>query len=44
MLGLIKKVLGSANERALKKLQPDVAAVNALESKVKALTDGQPKE
>ena len=41
MLGLIKKVLGSANERALKKLQPDVAAVNALESKIKGLTDGQ---
>ena len=33
--------MGSANERSLKKLQPDVVAVNALEGSIKGLSDAQ---
>ncbi|MFK8001557.1 MAG: preprotein translocase subunit SecA [Polyangiales bacterium] len=41
MFGLLKKVLGTKHEREVKKLQPQVAAINALEGKMKALTDEQ---
>ena len=43
MFGLLKKVLGTKHEREVKKLQPQVAAINALEGKMKALTDAQLK-
>ena len=36
---LLEKVFSSANERSIKQLRPDVAAVNALESSVKSLSD-----
>ena len=39
--GLVKKFVGSRNDRELKKLQPIVAAVNALEPSISALTDEQ---
>ncbi len=39
--GLVKKIVGSKNERELKKLQPLVAQVNALEPDLEALTDAQ---
>jgi len=38
---LFKKVFGSANERFLKKLQPMVASINALEPEVQKLSDEQ---
>jgi preprotein translocase subunit SecA len=38
---LIAKVIGTANERELKRLRPMVAAVNAREPEVQALTDEQ---
>ena len=38
---LLEKVFSSANDRAIKTFQPDVAKVNALESKIKVLTDAQ---
>ena len=38
MLGaLAKRLFGSANERFLKGLEPDVAAINALEPELEAL-------
>jgi preprotein translocase subunit SecA len=37
----MKLLLGSQNDRDLKKLQPRVAQIGALEAKVKALTDDQ---
>lgn len=43
MFGLLKKVLGTKHEREVKKLQPQVAAIGALEDKMKALTDDQLK-
>lgn len=39
--GLVKKIVGSKNERELKKLQPLVAQINALEPELEALTDSQ---
>ena len=39
MLELFGKLFGSANERAIKKLRPDVQRVNALEAKIKTLSD-----
>ncbi len=40
MLGaLAKRLFGSANERFLKGLEPDVAAINAIESELEALDD-----
>ncbi len=39
--GLIKKVLGTKHERQMKKLQPLVAAVGALESQMQGLGDDQ---
>ena len=42
MLGsLAKKVFGSSNDRRLKTYRPKVAAINALEAEVAALTDEQ---
>jgi preprotein translocase subunit SecA len=38
---LLEKVFSSANDRAIKRFKPDVASVNALESKVKQLSDAQ---
>ena len=43
MLGLFNKMLGSANERALKKLGPEVKRVNSLEAQIKNLSDEQLK-
>ncbi|MEM7606218.1 MAG: preprotein translocase subunit SecA [Myxococcota bacterium] len=43
MLGFIKKVFGTKHEREIKKLQPRVAAIGDLESKMKALSDVQPQ-
>src|SRR5512133_2417977 len=41
---IIKKFIGSKNERELKKLWPIVAKINALESSVAALSDEQLRE
>ncbi|MGL4444444.1 MAG: DEAD/DEAH box helicase, partial [Alsobacter sp.] len=41
---LAKKVFGSANERRLKAYRPRIAAINALEAEVSALTDEQLRE
>ncbi len=37
--GLARKLFGSANERRVRSYQPKVAAINALEESMKALTD-----
>ena len=42
-LDTLKKVFGTSNDRAVKKLRPIVAQVNALESSVKDLSDDQLK-
>ena len=39
--GIVKKFVGSRNDRELKKIQPIVAAINELESTVSSLTDEQ---
>ncbi|MCA9537379.1 MAG: preprotein translocase subunit SecA [Myxococcales bacterium] len=39
MLKLLTQIFGSSNDRAIKKLQPQVAAVSALEDRIKALDD-----
>jgi len=41
--GIASKVFGSANDREIKKLQPQVDAINALESEMEALSDDQLK-
>ena len=41
MVGLIRKVLGDANEKALKRLQPVVDAVNAQAGAFEQLTDAE---
>ena len=38
---LLTKIFGTKNERDLKKLQPYVAAINALEPQIQKLTDAQ---
>lgn len=38
---ILTKIFGTKNERDLKKLQPYVAAINALEPQISALTDAQ---
>ena len=38
---VLKKVFGTQNERDLKRLQPEVAAINAREAEVRALTDDE---
>jgi preprotein translocase subunit SecA len=40
-MGLLSKIIGTKNERELKRVQPLVAAVNGLESKFKALPDAE---
>ena len=42
--GLLKKFIGSRNERELKKLNPIVAQINDLEPKMEALTDDELKD
>ena len=37
----MKKIFGDANEREIRKIQPIVQAVNALEAKLEALTDAE---
>ena len=39
MLGIVKKVFGTENDRKLKKLRPLVSSINALEDKIKPLSD-----
>ncbi len=39
--GLLKKILGDPNEKELKRIQPLVDAINALEGEMKELTDAQ---
>ncbi|MCC0021152.1 MAG: preprotein translocase subunit SecA [Nitratireductor sp.] len=39
--GIAKKVFGSANERQIRTLQPKVAAINAMEEEIAALSDEQ---
>ena len=41
MLKWIQKIVGTSNDRALKKLQPSLHKVNSLEASIKALTDDQ---
>ncbi|HEU4622372.1 MAG TPA: preprotein translocase subunit SecA [Burkholderiaceae bacterium] len=41
MLGLIKKIVGSRNDRLLKQYRRTVAQINALESRMQALSDEQ---
>jgi len=41
MFGIVKKVIGSKNDRELKKLNPLIQQVNQLESEIKKLTDEQ---
>ena len=38
---ILAKILGSANDRVLKSMQPLVAEINALEIEIKALPDDQ---
>jgi len=41
MFGIVKKVIGSKNERELKKLKPLVQRINQLEEEIQKLTDEQ---
>lgn len=41
MLGIVKKVLGTENDRKLKKMRPMVNAINALEPETEKLSDEQ---
>ncbi len=43
VLGLIKKLVGTRNDREIKRIQSYVDAVNALEDEIKALSDDQLK-
>ncbi len=43
VLGLIRKLVGTRNDREIKRIQSYVDAVNALEDEIKALSDGQLK-
>jgi preprotein translocase subunit SecA len=43
VLGLIKKLVGTRNDREVKRIQSYVGAVNALEDEIKALSDDQLK-
>jgi len=40
---VVRKVIPSANERTLRKLEPYVAAINELESEIRELTDDELK-
>jgi len=45
MIGqLLAKVIGTQNEREIKRLRPTVAAINALESQIQTLSDEQLRE
>ena len=39
MFNWLKKLVGDTNEKAVRQIQPDVAAINALDATYKALTD-----
>lgn len=39
--GIARKLFGSANDRRVRSFQPNVAAINSIEEKTKALTDEQ---
>jgi preprotein translocase subunit SecA len=39
--GIARKIMGSSNDRRIKKMQPKVDAINALEPEMQALTDEQ---
>ncbi len=39
--GIARKIFGSANDRRVRSFQPNVAAINAIEEKTKALSDEQ---
>ena len=41
MLGLIKKIVGTKNEREIKRIRPLVEAINALEPEYQKLTDAE---
>jgi preprotein translocase subunit SecA len=41
--GIARKIFGSSNDRRLKAMRPDVAAINALEPEMAALSDDQLK-
>ncbi len=43
VLGLIRKLVGTRNDREIRRIQSYVGAVNALEDEIKALSDGQLK-
>ncbi|MBT6596184.1 MAG: hypothetical protein HOB34_08820, partial [Nitrospina sp.] len=43
VLSFIKKLVGTHNDREIKRIQAKVDAVNALESEIKALSDDQLK-
>ena len=40
-MGILNKLLGTKNERELKKLQPQVERINALEGSMKEKSDAQ---
>ena len=40
--GIARKLFGSANDRRVRSFQPNVAAINSIEEKTKALTAGLP--
>ncbi len=42
-MGIIKKLIGSKNEREIKKIKPIVEAINSLESKYEAMSDEELK-
>ncbi len=42
--GIARSIFGSANERQIKALRPNIEAINALEPEIEALTDKQLKE
>ena len=45
MIGnFLKKIVGTKNERELKRLQPNVDRINALESSITALSDSALKQ
>jgi preprotein translocase subunit SecA len=41
MLGLVKKIVGSKNERELKRIKPMIQKINDLEAEVRGLGDEQ---
>ena len=43
MFGLFKKMMGTNHEREVKKLQPKVEAINALEKRLRKLSDAELK-